>query len=62
MLFNIILVYISRPNNPANTIENMNLAVYNYRLYIALPYLKRINIYKIEPKPYYILALSLLYL
>ena len=40
MLFNIILVYISRFNNPVNTIENVDLAIYNYRLYMALLYLK----------------------
>jgi hypothetical protein len=62
MLSNTILAYISCFNNPANTIENVDLAVYNYRLYIALLYLKGINIYKIEPKPYYILAISSLYL
>jgi hypothetical protein len=62
MLFNIILAYISYFNNLVNTIENIDLVVYNYRLYIALLYLKRINIYKIKPKLYYILTLSLLYL
>ena len=60
MLFNTILAYISRPNNLANTIKNIYLAVYNYRLYIALLYLKEINICKIELEPYYVLALSLL--
>jgi len=34
-----------------NTVEDIGLAVYNYRLYIVLLYLKGINIYKIEPKP-----------
>jgi hypothetical protein len=62
MLSNTILTHISRSNNLVNTIENIDLAVYNYRLYMALLYLKGINIYKIEPKLYYILALSSLYL
>ena len=54
MLSNTILAYISRPNNLANTTENIDLVIYNYRLYIALLYLKEINIRKIEPQPYYI--------
>jgi hypothetical protein len=62
MLSSIILAYISSFNDLANTTENIDLAVYNYRLYIALLRLKGINICKIEPELYYILTLSLLYL
>ena len=54
MLFNTILAYISCSNNLANTTENMDLVVYNCRLYMALLYLKGINIRKIKPEPYYI--------
>ena len=62
MLFNTILVYISHFNNPVNIMENVDLVVYSYRLYIALPRLKGINIYTINPKLYYILILILLIL